>query len=354
MKITILLFAFVATTVVSFGQTKPPVKKPVSTAKPQVSKFGALAIDRSNGFYYGWSFDYATLAEAEKKAIEECNSKGGNCTVVLSYSGTGCAAYRTVDGNQGTAFGWGLAKTKEEADVIATKECLKRSNGTNATNFVWSCNSANTGKLKEIYNASGEILNSVKIGDQEWSTSNLAVVKFNNGELIPESKTKEEWMKYSKEKKPSYCNLCNLVGQKDCGMMYNIYAVLDPRGLSPKGWSIPTEDDWKILIAYLGGESKAGKELSNSDWSYTKGNNSSGFNASPCDWIRGELKPTYDYGKRGVWWSKTKVVWSKTKWPTATDESYWALKIDSYDTSIDCELSDLNYYYGSYIRCLKD
>jgi hypothetical protein len=139
------------------GQAKQPIKKGPTT-KVISSKFGALAIDRSNGFYYGWSFDHSTLSEAEKKAIEECNKKGGNCTVVLSYSGNGCAAYRTIDGKVGTAFGWGLANTKEEANAIATKECIKRSNGKNPANFVWSCNSTNAGTLKEIYNASAEIM----------------------------------------------------------------------------------------------------------------------------------------------------------------------------------------------------
>lgn len=145
------------TTFATHGQTKQSINK-TTTAKAAPSKYAALAIDRSNGFYYGWSFDHATLAEAEKKAIDECNKKGGHCTVVLSYSGTGCAAYRTIDGKTGTAFGWGLAKTKEEADVIATKECLKRSKGKHPVRFVWSCNSANTEVLKEIYNASEEIV----------------------------------------------------------------------------------------------------------------------------------------------------------------------------------------------------
>jgi len=158
MKKPITIFLLTFATFSIYGQTKQIKKTPVGS-KTVASKFGALAIDRGNGFYYGWSFDYATLAEAEKKAMDECNAKGGHCTVVLSYSGTGCAAYRTIDGNVGTAYGWGLANTKEEADAIATKECLKRSNGTDKTNFVWSCNAANGGVLKEIYNASEEIKN---------------------------------------------------------------------------------------------------------------------------------------------------------------------------------------------------
>lgn len=140
-------------TFASYGQTKQPVKKPTTAAKPIASKFGALAIDKSNGFYYGWSFDYSTLAEAEKKAIEECNKRGGKGTIVLSWSGEGCGVYRTVAGNSvNTAFGWGVAKTKEEADVIATRECLKRSNGKDASNYVWACNSTTKSVLKIIRN----------------------------------------------------------------------------------------------------------------------------------------------------------------------------------------------------------
>ena len=120
-------------------------------------KYGALAIDRGNGFYFGWASDCTTLAEAEKKAIENCSKRGGRCTVVLSYSGTGCAAYRFITGNVGMGYGWGLAKTKEEADKKAKKECAERSYGIPAPNFVGSCNSSNSGELKEIYNAHDEI-----------------------------------------------------------------------------------------------------------------------------------------------------------------------------------------------------
>jgi hypothetical protein len=132
--------------------------KPASKAGSEATKYGALAIDRGNGFYFGWAVDCSTLAEAEKNAIEECNKKGGRCTVVLSFSGTGCAAYRFITGNVGMGYGWGLAGTKEEADIKAKKECAERSYGLPAPNLVCKCNSINSGELKEIYNAHDEIV----------------------------------------------------------------------------------------------------------------------------------------------------------------------------------------------------
>lgn len=132
-------------------------KKPSSMQNESNTMYGALSIDRGNGFYFGWAADCSTLAEAEKKAIEACSKKGGRCTVVLSYSGTGCAVYRFITGNVGMGYGWGLAKTKEKADTKAKKECAERSYGLPAPNMVWSCNSINSGDLKEIYNAHDEL-----------------------------------------------------------------------------------------------------------------------------------------------------------------------------------------------------
>ena len=124
---------------------------------PGGTKYGALAIDRANGVFYGWALDCQTLAEAEKKAIEVCNKKGGNCSVVLSYSGTACTAYRFITGNVGMGYGWGIAPTVEEADAIAKKECAERSYGLPAPNSDSRCSSQNAGELKVIYDAHDEL-----------------------------------------------------------------------------------------------------------------------------------------------------------------------------------------------------
>lgn len=158
LPVSIFLVSILLTNI--YPQTKSdPSNKTDIVFNYEVTKFGALAVDRRNGYYYGWASDCLTLPEAEKKAIEECNKKGGKCTVVLSYSGSGCAAYRSSAGkNVGIAFGWGIGKTKEEADAIAKKECSIRSYGMASPNFVWSCNTSDAGTLTQIYNATKEII----------------------------------------------------------------------------------------------------------------------------------------------------------------------------------------------------
>ena len=110
------------------------------SAKPEKGKFGSLAVDRSNGFYYGWAVEYSTRAGADSRALAECQKRGGKCSIVLRFSGGQCAVYRTIDGNVGTAYGWAMARTQAQADAMATAECLKRSNGVPCNNYVWGCN----------------------------------------------------------------------------------------------------------------------------------------------------------------------------------------------------------------------
>ncbi|NDP28712.1 MAG: DUF4189 domain-containing protein [Flavobacterium sp.] len=151
----------------------------LKVSEKQPTKFGALAIDRNNGFYYGWAYDQNSLVDAEQKAINECNNRGGKGTVVLEWSGRGCAAYRTTEGTIGTAYGWGLAATKEEADVIATKNCLKRSNGIPADNLVWACNSGAVNSLKEIFNETQEPLQNNPTAGSEFND----FISFNGNNL---------------------------------------------------------------------------------------------------------------------------------------------------------------------------
>jgi len=111
--------------------------------------YGALAVDLSNGAYYAFNTDVASLAGAQKYALKECTDNGGKCTLVLAWQGKACAVYRTVPGDDaGSAYGWGLAATKEAADAIALSEAKKRSKGVSPSILSEACNSV--GIFKEI------------------------------------------------------------------------------------------------------------------------------------------------------------------------------------------------------------
>lgn len=93
----------------------------------------------------------------------------------------------------------------------------------------------------------------ITIGDQVWSSSNLDVVTFINGDTIPEARSKEAWEKAGKERKPAWCYYENDTTKgKIYGRLYNWYAVNDPKGLCPEGWHIPSNEEWTALESYLG------------------------------------------------------------------------------------------------------
>jgi uncharacterized protein (TIGR02145 family) len=102
----------------------------------------------------------------------------------------------------------------------------------------------------------------VTIGTQEWTTKNLDVSTFRNGDPIPEAKTDEEWKRAGELKQPAWCYYDNdsANGEK-YGKLYNWYAVNDARGMAPSGYHVPTDVEWKVLADFLGGRSDAGGKM---------------------------------------------------------------------------------------------
>ena len=121
---------------------------------------------------------------------------------------------------------------------------------------------------------------SIKIGTQIWTTQNLDVTTFRNGDKIPEIESPTEFYQAGLKGKAAWCYYNgDAVNGKKYGRLYNWYAVHDSRGLAPQGWHLPTDKEWIILTDYLGGETVAGKKMKSViGWD---GDNSSGFNAVP-------------------------------------------------------------------------
>jgi uncharacterized protein (TIGR02145 family) len=150
----------------------------------------------------------------------------------------------------------------------------------------------------------------VKIGPLEWTTQNLNVINFANGDPIPEAKTDKEWKEAGDNGKPAWCYYNNdPENGKRFGKLYNWYAVDDPRGLCPDGWHIPRHDEWETLIDYFGGEEIAGgnlKEAGTANWeSPNKGaTNESGFTVLPAGG-RYSSGVFYGLGRYGDFWTAT-------------------------------------------------
>ena len=105
----------------------------------------------------------------------------------------------------------------------------------------------------------------VTIGTQTWTSKNLDISTYRNGEVIPEVQDSAAWANLTTG---AWCYYENSTAKGTIyGKLYNWYAVNDPRGLAPKGYHIPSDAEWTILTDYLGGDSIAGKQMkSTSGW----------------------------------------------------------------------------------------
>ena len=148
------------------------------------------------------------------------------------------------------------------------------------------------------------ILSSVVIGTQTWTTKNLDVTTYRNGDVIPQVQDASTWANL---KTGAWCYYNNLTANgSSYGKLYNWYAVNDPRGLAPNGYLIPSDAEWTILTDYLGGEAVVGTKMkSTSGWiANGNGNNSSGFAGFPGG-FRFDDGFFLGIGVYGYWWSSS-------------------------------------------------
>lgn len=145
---------------------------------------------------------------------------------------------------------------------------------------------------------------SVTIGSQVWMNENLNVTTFRNGDAIPYVGWGPTWATL---KTPAWCFYNNDPSTIPVyGIMYNWYAVNDPRGLAPAGWHVATDAEWTNLVGFAGGGAVAGGALKavSPIWSApnTGALNNSGFTALPGG-MRGNGGNYFSLGQMGGWWT---------------------------------------------------
>ncbi|QGY46249.1 hypothetical protein GM418_22065 [Maribellus comscasis] len=95
----------------------------------------------------------------------------------------------------------------------------------------------------------GNVYDTVVIGTQTWMAENLKTTSYNDGSLIPQLDKSEEW---ANSNTAGYCWYDNNPANKEVyGALYNVKAARLEK-LCPKGWHLPTIDEWTTLFNYLG------------------------------------------------------------------------------------------------------
>ena len=144
------------------------------------------------------------------------------------------------------------------------------------------------GELKD--DRDGRTYKTVKIGDQVWMAENLnykvdsSFCYNDSAEYCEKYGRLYQWVTAvgKSEEECGYGNYCRFSGMV--------------RGVCPKGWHLPREEEWKTLSTKVGGKSKTLK--SQSGWNDYNGNGTDayGFSAFPA----GNRKPNGDFIENGV------------------------------------------------------
>lgn len=147
--------------------------------------YGSLAIDARDGEMYGWAINYSSRSEAEKRALAECEKKGGNCMVVLTFNG-GCGAYVVERGNP-SLYGWGVASSRAEAEEIAVTEARKQG-GDDLLVRVWGCNDTDLYDVYDVEPMTGLYMFQTSISDT-YKTYFYTDIYYEENTLVKEGDT---------------------------------------------------------------------------------------------------------------------------------------------------------------------
>jgi uncharacterized protein (TIGR02145 family) len=171
------------------------------------------------------------------------------------------------------------------------------------------------------------------IGSQVWSTKNLDVVKYRNGDPIPYVPDSAQWKNLTSGAWCWYNNDSATYAAK-YGRLYNWYAVNDPRGLAPQGWHVPSNAEWNLLIKNTDPNADTtilrgtfslvgGDNLKNSSgWrdfpdslcsTCVNGSNTSGLSAMPGGYRFPSGRGYSAAGFLGSFWSSSEVDSAKAK-----------------------------------------
>jgi uncharacterized protein (TIGR02145 family) len=150
----------------------------------------------------------------------------------------------------------------------------------------------------------------VKIGSQIWSAENISV--------------------------PLAGSVCYEDNPENCKTFGPLYTYAQAKEVANKfpGWRLPTKADVDLLIAFLGGEEKAGKEL--------KQGGVSGFNALMAGYRESQNGKYYRINKQTGFWTST----------PGSGQTAWKFYMSVEKENINFHPVDVK--YGDSIRLIKE
>jgi uncharacterized protein (TIGR02145 family) len=207
-----------------------------------------------------------------------------------------------------------------------------------------SCKKDNTISLPTVNDIDGNVYHTITIGSQVWMMENLKVTHYRNGKSIANINDTVEWSDLSTG---AYCDYLNdKINAITYGKLYNWYAIVDTSNICPDGWHIPSNAEWEILKAYLGGDQTAGGKLKEAGYYHWEIPNIGATNQSRFTGLPGGFRSSdglFGYIQEyAYWWAADPLdISSAWCWGLSFEDPF--LYKNAFAKS-----------YGLSVRCVKD
>ncbi len=281
-------------------------------------------------FYPGRESLYFLTARADNQSrtIKMFNSP---CTAAsvelckLEYNGTktGSGEYKTEEMLNNFVFDLGDQLQYAASSALGDRTIINTPTGNQTYTFQYGSGGAPCPDTLTVTDIDGNTYNTVLIGSQCWMKENLKTTTYQNGTAIPNVTDDYAWQNHTTGAYVWYDN--DITWKDSYGALYNWFTTVDPNGLCPAGWHVPTNDEWTALTDYIGGTgSPHGNELKSCSqlnsplggscntsehprWGQHNthyGTDDYGFSGLPGGYR--VLNGTFYYiGSNGYWWSST-------------------------------------------------
>jgi uncharacterized protein (TIGR02145 family) len=203
---------------------------------------------------------------------------------------------------------------------------------------------------------------------QEWMAQNLRTTKFSSIDPIPQIQSAPQWSAatgsaFSRTHKLGFRYPLNFYYDTLYGPVYNYQAAIDPKGICPTGWRVPTDEDWKKLEKHLGladellnntgWRGDATLDLANKlmvdpnkydylpIWEGIGGINSSLLSMVSAGWI----------GQDGLYNAEFSQTYFWSQSDASTEDKGWARGLDAGQFGVERTEATSNHGYS--IRCIK-
>jgi uncharacterized protein (TIGR02145 family) len=286
------------------------------------------------------------------------NATAGDGSVTVSWNTVSGASSYNLYYAAGTTVP--LTTATKLAGVTSPKQVTGLTNGTQYAFAVSAVNASGESVLSAVLTATpqaggdtgtvtdtdGNVYQTVTIGTQIWMKENLKTTRYNDGSPIPLVTANVAWSNLAAG---GYCWYDDSATYGNSfGALYNGYVVQTGK-LAPKGWHVPTDSEWLVLTAFVGGLNAAGgplKETGTAHWAPPNiaASNTSGFSALGGGYRFGNGSfSNVDSG--GYWWSSARNSTSGL-WRLVVSYIFEYVLNDSVPTAY--------YTWGYSVRCVKN